>query len=376
MLDIIFTKTSVSLHHYKVDVFVGVIDMQPQELNNRFTEGNTKLVISMALLCPGNSFQAFNVEELLKMAKCYPNEFPEHEFGALRANLQNYIIDVRGDAMFKNFKGIGNLAKMMVKTNKHIIYPKVYLLLKLALILPVATATVERSFSAMKLIKNDLRNKMSDQFMNDCLVSYIKKDRLDCISNNSKKLILTTPTSPIEPSLQGYSMSGHILTHSAAENHGGAVDRTYDLSDIRATSSKFQRSSLVRLCRSLPSSKIQPCAVVPSVDLFPPPFCLPSSVDLFPPPKSSLVLLCSCADLVPPQPHNQASFVLESLKVGIMLKFLTKRTYDPSSSNGHEKSHKDIDQDIRTSKYVKIDLNTLPADPGERPSMDKYHVNQ
>lgn len=56
-----------------------------------------------------------------------------------------------------------------------------------------------------------------------------------------------------------------------------------------------------------------------------------------------------------------------------MLKFLTKRTYDPSSSNGHEKSHKDSDQDIRTSKHVKIDLNTLPADPGERPSMEKYH---
>ena len=59
-----------------------------------------------------------------------------------------------------------------------------------------------------------------------------------------------------------------------------------------------------------------------------------------------------------------------------MLKFLTKKTDNPSSSNSHEKPHKDSDQDIRTSKYVKIDLNTLPADPGERPSMEKYHVNQ
>ncbi|KAL4582545.1 hypothetical protein LXL04_007097 [Taraxacum kok-saghyz] len=37
---------------------------------------------------------------------------------------------------------------------------------------------------------------------------------------HSKMLILATPTSPIEPSLQGYSMTGHILTHSAAGNHG------------------------------------------------------------------------------------------------------------------------------------------------------------
>ncbi|XP_023762031.1 uncharacterized protein LOC111910413 [Lactuca sativa] len=173
------------LHHYKVDVFVVVVDMQSQELNNRFNEVNTTLHVSMASLCPSKSFKAFNVEELLKMAKFYPSEFPEHELGALKTNLQNYIIDVRGDPRFNNLKGIGNLAKMMVETNKHTIYPMIYLLLKLALILSVVTSIVERAFSAMKFIKNDLRNKMSDQFMNDCLVSYVEKDVLDSISNNA-----------------------------------------------------------------------------------------------------------------------------------------------------------------------------------------------
>ncbi|XP_023749430.1 uncharacterized protein LOC111897712 [Lactuca sativa] len=173
------------LHHYKVDVFVAVIDMQSQELNNRFNEVNTALLVSMASLCPSKSFKAFNVEELLKMAKFYPSEFPEHKLGALKANLQNYIIDVRGDPRFNNLKGIGNLAKMMVETNKHTIYQMIYLLLKLALILLVATSTVERAFSTMKLIKNDLRNKMSDQFISDCLVSYVEKDVLDNISNDA-----------------------------------------------------------------------------------------------------------------------------------------------------------------------------------------------
>lgn len=43
---------------------------------------------------------------------------------------------------------------------------------------------MERAFSGMKLIKNDLHNKMGDQFMNDCLLSYIEKDVLDGISND------------------------------------------------------------------------------------------------------------------------------------------------------------------------------------------------
>ncbi|KAL7230409.1 hypothetical protein ACSBR2_008819 [Camellia fascicularis] len=58
---------------------------------------------------------------------------------------------------------IGDLTRKLVETKKDIVYPLVYLLVKLALILPVATATVERAFSAMKFIKNRLRNRMGDQ---------------------------------------------------------------------------------------------------------------------------------------------------------------------------------------------------------------------
>ena len=73
----------------------------------------------------------------------------------------------------------------MGEVKKHIIFFKVYLLLKLALILPVATASVERAFSAMKLIKTDIRNKMGDKFLSDSLVSYVEKDVLDGFDNDT-----------------------------------------------------------------------------------------------------------------------------------------------------------------------------------------------
>jgi hypothetical protein len=44
------------------------------------------------------------------------------------------------------------------------------------LILPVSTATSERAFSAMKLVKTRLRNKMGDEFLRDCLIIYIEKE--------------------------------------------------------------------------------------------------------------------------------------------------------------------------------------------------------
>ena len=59
---------------------------------------------------------------------------------------------------------------------KNVSYLLVYLLVTLTLILPVATATVERAFSAMNIIKNRLHNRIGDQWMNNCLVTYIEKD--------------------------------------------------------------------------------------------------------------------------------------------------------------------------------------------------------
>ena len=72
-----------------------------------------------------------------------------------------------------------------MSTRKHETYPLVYLLVKLALALPVATATVERSFSVMKYIKNELCNRIGDRWMNDCLIVFIEKDVTCSIDNET-----------------------------------------------------------------------------------------------------------------------------------------------------------------------------------------------
>ena len=42
------------------------------------------------------------------------------------------------------------------------------------LILPVATASVERVFSTMNYVKNKKSNKMGDEYLNNCLVTFIE----------------------------------------------------------------------------------------------------------------------------------------------------------------------------------------------------------
>jgi hypothetical protein len=64
----------------------------------------------------------------------------------------------------------------MVELKRHIVFPLAYRLIELALLLLVATASIQRAFSTMKIIKTELRNKMSDGWLNDLMVVYIERE--------------------------------------------------------------------------------------------------------------------------------------------------------------------------------------------------------
>jgi hypothetical protein len=139
----------------------------------------------MAAFNPKDSFAAFNKENLVRFAKFYPDDFDSDKLDALGLELVTFIDNVRADLRFDNLNGISDLAKLMVQTNKHITFSLVYQLLKLLLILLIATASVERCFSAMNVVKKKLCNKMGDQFMSGCLICYVEKDIFSAISNDA-----------------------------------------------------------------------------------------------------------------------------------------------------------------------------------------------
>jgi hypothetical protein len=76
---------------------------------------------------------------------------------------------------FLKLKGINDLAQILVEVNKVVVYPLVFLLVKLALILP---ALVERISSMMKLVKIRIHNQIMNDWLSDYLVTYIEKKYL------------------------------------------------------------------------------------------------------------------------------------------------------------------------------------------------------
>ncbi|XP_074271276.1 uncharacterized protein LOC141595204 [Silene latifolia] len=173
-----------NIHRFRYDIFVSIIDKQLQELNDRFDKVNIELLICMSSFNPINSFAAFDKKKLLKLAEFYPDNFSSTDRKRLGFQLDHFIDDMRSDARFESLQDIGQLSITLVSTNKHSYYQLVYLLLRLVLILPVATASVERVFSATTYVKNKLRNSMGDQLLNDSLVTFIERDFFSRVDND------------------------------------------------------------------------------------------------------------------------------------------------------------------------------------------------
>ncbi|XP_016558184.1 uncharacterized protein LOC107857932 [Capsicum annuum] len=173
-------------HHLRVEIFNAEIDLQLAELNSRFDEVNTDLLLGMASLSPDNFFVNYDKNRIIKIATYNWDEFSASMLEDRSFELDNYIDYVRqGNNDFSNLKRLGDLSETLVKTNLHKTWRLVYLLVKLSLILPVATATVERAFSSMKYIKNDLRSKIGDDFLNNCLVCYIENGVFETVPNEA-----------------------------------------------------------------------------------------------------------------------------------------------------------------------------------------------
>ncbi|XP_022842023.1 uncharacterized protein LOC111365717 [Olea europaea var. sylvestris] len=87
-----------------------------QELNDRFPETTTELFTCISCLNPRDSFAAFNVCKLVRLAQLYPMDFNSEELLLLRPQLDKFFILMRMDEAFFNLKSISWVAQKLVET--------------------------------------------------------------------------------------------------------------------------------------------------------------------------------------------------------------------------------------------------------------------
>ena len=113
-----FYKNLTNIHRFHVEMFLCLIDRQLRELGDRFDEVNTELLHYMGSFSPTNSFFAYHMPNLVKLAQLYPMDFSEEELIQLPYQLTLFIADMRRDKRFKNLKNIVQLSILLVETNK------------------------------------------------------------------------------------------------------------------------------------------------------------------------------------------------------------------------------------------------------------------
>ena len=154
------------MHYYNVEIFLAAIDAILSEMNHRFTEVSSELLLCMPSFNPRNSLANFDVDKLVRLAEIYAEDFNVADLLLLPGQFKDFITHVKRNGNFLGCTELPKVAEIMVKIEMNKSYPLVYKLIELTLILPMATTSVERVFSAMVVIKTDLRSKMGDDWMN------------------------------------------------------------------------------------------------------------------------------------------------------------------------------------------------------------------
>ena len=166
------------LDYFRVAVYIPFLDTVLEQLRFRFNEKTTFAGLFDTLL-PGN---------------CVKNGAMEEDFMQLWRNHSQFLID--NNVLARDTNGMNAVAQYRLWVTKwkrellttdnpptdHIatlsfcdanVFPSIYALLTIASILPISTATVERSFSSLRLLKTYLRNRTTEDRLNGLAMMYI-----------------------------------------------------------------------------------------------------------------------------------------------------------------------------------------------------------
>ncbi|XP_073016513.1 uncharacterized protein [Primulina eburnea] len=165
------------VHHYRLNFFYATIDSQLQEINVRFCEDAMELLMLSSALNPQNASDSLRYMDICKLfEKFYPQDFTSEEKERLEMQLKHYEHNVVKGSHYKSLSTISELCQWLVKNKKTATYDLVFRVIVLVLTLSVSTATTERSFSAMNIVKTRLRSKMEDYFLSDVLMIFIERE--------------------------------------------------------------------------------------------------------------------------------------------------------------------------------------------------------
>lgn len=155
--------------------FIDVIDLVITGIDSRFNQKGLSVYRDIEVMLTGEASEKVVVD----VCRLY---------GINVDDMKGQLELLKGDASFQCNNIIDFLAlfKNRLSVNRTL-FPLVYQLLGLVLVLPATNATSERSFSALKRLKTAMRNSMGQERMNHLILLHVHKAKTDSL--DAQKII-------------------------------------------------------------------------------------------------------------------------------------------------------------------------------------------
>ena len=160
---------------FRQNAYFPVLDCMINELENRFSENANAILIGIQALTPSHAtfLDAAYLKSFAELYRCDMEDI-SHELHQLKRLLHRSAASFATDE-----RSLVSLASFLEPYR--MAFHELYKLITIALVIPVTSASCERTFSALKLIKTHLRNTMSDERLSNIAVLSIEATRAESI---------------------------------------------------------------------------------------------------------------------------------------------------------------------------------------------------
>jgi hypothetical protein len=109
-------------HHFRVDTFLAALDAILTEMDHRFNETSSELLLCFACLDPRDNFSKFDVDKISRLTEIYDQDFSIVDRSNIKDQLELFLLHVQRVEEFNACTDLGSLAMMMVKEKIHTIF--------------------------------------------------------------------------------------------------------------------------------------------------------------------------------------------------------------------------------------------------------------
>jgi hypothetical protein len=177
--------------YYSKHLNAAVLKAVARELDRRFNDDVLRVLGGAVALDPRDNFSQFQEDKLLALAReFYKRDFLNTDVRDLESELSRFPSFAAFHPTFQSAETFPAVVQALCEVQEQ--FPQLYRLAQLLIVLPITSASAERSFSALKLLKTRMRTSLGDAWLVDLLILYIEKEHSKALTVKEIAQVFTT----------------------------------------------------------------------------------------------------------------------------------------------------------------------------------------